>query len=369
MRVLHVEAGTHLYGGAQQVLYLLAGLRQHGVENLLACPRGSEIARRASGDAEVIALPMRGDTDLVLVPRLRRVIRDRRPDLVHLHSRRGADLLGGLAARSAGVPSILSRRVDNPEPRLWVAMKYRLFAHVITISEGIRAVLLREGLPADKVTCVHSAVDQTVWQRGCDRSAFLREFGLQADTPLVGMVAQFIPRKGHRHLLASLPEVLKRFPGLQVLLFGQGPLLAELRAAVEAQGLAARVVFAGFRHDLDRWVACLDLLLHPAEMEGLGVSLLQAAAAGVPIIASRAGGIPEIVEHRRNGLLIAPGDSAALSDAMIEVLGDAELRAAMGRRGRELVSERFALPVMVDGNLAVYRRVLGHGGGQRIAVA
>ena len=362
MRVLHVEAGLHVYGGAQQVLYLLGGLQQRNVQNVLVCASGSAIAGPAGDCAEVVSVPMRGDADVALVARLRRIIREHRPDIVHLHSRRGADVLGGLAARLAGVPSVLSRRVDNPEPRLWVALKYPLYAHVITISEGIRAVLLQEGLPAAKVTCVHSAVDQAFWQHGCDRGDFLRQFDLAGDVPVAGMVAQFIPRKGHRHLLAALPEVLRHYGNLQVLLFGKGPMLAEVRAAIEAQGLAMQVRLAGYRHDLEHWLGCLDLVVHPAEKEGLGVSLLQAAAAGVPIIASRAGGMPEIVEHRGNGLLVDPGDSRALSHAMIELLDDADLRTAMGRRGRELVAERFSLPAMVEGNLAIYRRVLGFPG-------
>jgi len=358
MKVMHVEAGLHLYGGAQQVLYLLAGLHERGVRNILVCAQGSEIAGQAMPYAEVITLPMQGDADIGLIVRLRRLIAAHRPDLVHLHSRRGADVLGGLAARLAAVPCVLSRRVDNPEPRPWVALKYRLFAHVVTISEGIRQVLLSEGLAAHRVSCVHSAVDQQAWQQPCDRAAFLREFGLPDDVPVAGMLAQFIPRKGHRHLLAALPEVLRQHPDLQVLLFGKGPLLPEVRSAIAAQGLDGQVHLAGFRPDLARWLGCLDLVVHPADMEGLGVSLLQAAAAGVPIIAARAGGMPEVVEDGRNGLLIAPGDVTALAGAMRRLLGDPALRTEMGRHGRARIDAHFSLPAMVEGNLAVYRRVL-----------
>lgn len=359
MKVLHVEAGRHLYGGAQQVLYLLEGLAARGVANVLACPPGSEIAHRAAPYAEVVTLPMRGDADLALVARLRRVIRRHAPDIVHLHSRRGADVLGGLAARLAGVPCVLSRRVDNPESRAWVALKYRLYDHVITISEGIREVLLDEGLAPGRVSCVHSAVDPAPWRGPCSRAAFRREFGLAGDGPVAATIAQFIPRKGHRFLLAALPEVLPRHPDLQVLLFGRGPLVAEVEAAIAAQGLSGHVHLAGFRDDLARWMGCLDLVVHPAEMEGLGVSLLQAAAAGVPIIASRAGGMPEVVEDGHNGLLIAPGDIPALAAALQRLLGDGALRVEMGRRGRERVDQRFSPQAMVEGNLAVYRRVLG----------
>lgn len=358
MKVLHVEAGRHLYGGAQQVLYLLDGLQRLGIENVLVCPTDSELADRAMPFGEVVTLPMRGDVDLGLIARLRRLIRAHRPDIVHLHSRRGADVLGGVASRLAGVPCVLSRRVDNPESRLWVGLKYRLYAHVIAISEGIRDVLLDEGLAATRVTCVRSAVDLQDWPQGCDRGAFLREFGLPDDAPVAGMIAQFIPRKGHRHLLAALPRVLERHPGLQVLLFGQGPLVAAVKAAVGDQGLDAHVHLVGFRPDLARWLGCLDMIVHPAEKEGLGVSLLQAAAAGLPIIAARAGGMPEIVEDGRNGLLVAPGDVMALAEAMKCLLDDGTLRVEMGRRGRARIDTHFAPDAMVAGNLAVYRRVL-----------
>jgi glycosyltransferase involved in cell wall biosynthesis len=359
VRVLHVEAGRHLYGGAQQVLYLLEGLQRLGIENVLVCPTGSELAERARPFGEVVTLPMRGDVDLGLIGRLRRLMRGHRPDIVHLHGRRGADVLGGIASRLAGVPCVLSRRVDNPESRLWVGLKYRLYAHVIAISEGIRDILLGEGLSATRVTCVRSAVDPKDWRQGCDRDAFRRAFELPQDGPVAGMIAQFIPRKGHRHLLAALPMVLERHPGLHVLLFGQGPLVDEVQAAIEKQGLGGHVHLAGFRPDLARWLGCLDMIVHPAEREGLGVSLLQAAAAGLPIIAARAGGMPEVIEDGHNGLLVAPGDVMALTAAMERLLDDGALRTEMGRRGRAHVDAHFSLAAMVAGNLAVYRHVLG----------
>ena len=359
MKILHVEAGKHLYGGARQVLYIVEGLAARGVTNLLACPAGSEMARQQPAGTRVVAMKMGGDGDIGMVLRLASLIRAEKPDLVHLHSRRGADTWGGLAARLAGVPCVLSRRVDNPESRLAVALKYRLYDHVITISEGIRQVLLSEGLAADKVSCVRSAVDATPYLAPVDRAAFCAEFGLPADALVAGVVAQLIPRKGHRYLLAALPALLARHPRLQVLIFGQGPLEAELRAEVEAAGLAGAVRFTGFRHDLPRWLGGLDLLVHPADMEGLGVSLLQASAAAVPIVTSRAGGLPEAVQDGVTGILCPPGDVAALTAAIDRLAGDAALRARYGAAGRARILAEFSIDAMVDGNLRVYRQVLG----------
>ena len=359
MKILHVEAGKHLYGGARQVLYIVEGLAARGVTNLLACPAGSEMARQQPAGTRVVAMKMGGDGDLGMVSRLASLIRAERPDLVHLHSRRGADTWGGLAAKLAGVPCVLSRRVDNPESRLAVAIKYRLYDHVITISEGIRQVLLSEGLAADRVSCVRSAVDATPYLAPVDRAAFCAEFGLPADALVAGVVAQLIPRKGHRYLLAALPALLARHPRLKVLIFGQGPLEAELRAEVEAAGLAGAVHFTGFRHDLPRWLGGLDLLVHPADMEGLGVSLLQASAAAVPIVTSRAGGLPEAVQDGVTGILCPPGDVAALGAAIDRLAGDPALRARYGAAGRARILAEFSIDAMVDGNLRIYRQVLG----------
>ena len=359
MKILHVEAGKHLYGGARQVLYIVEGLAARGVANLLACPAGSEMARQQPAGTRVVAMKMGGDGDLGMVSRLASLIRAERPDLVHLHSRRGADTWGGLAAKLAGVPCVLSRRVDNPESRLAVAIKYRLYDHVITISEGIRQVLLSEGLAADRVSCVRSAVDATPYLAPVDRAAFCAEFGLPADALVAGVVAQLIPRKGHRYLLAALPALLARHPRLQVLIFGQGPLEAELRAEVEAAGLAGAVHFTGFRHDLPRWLGGLDLLVHPADMEGLGVSLLQASAAAVPIVTSRAGGLPEAVQDGVTGILCPPGDVAALGAAIDRLAGDPALRARYGAAGRARILAEFSIDAMVVGNLRIYRKVLG----------
>ncbi len=358
MKVLHVEAGMHLYGGALQVVFLLRGLKERGVDCVLACPDGSAIAREAAPHARVVTLPMKGDLDVGLLGRLRRLIREVRPDVVHLHSRRGSDIWGALAGRLEGVPVVLSRRVDNPEARWVVNLKYRLYDEVITISDGIRQVLLSEGVPASKLHCVLSAVDTQQYQPNRQHLDWFRStFQIAPDERVISMVAQFIQRKGHQTLLDALPAVFAQHPRTKVILFGQGPIRDEIQAHVQASPeLAARVQLPGFRRDLDQILPCLDILAHPAFMEGLGVSLLQAAACGVPLVGGRAGGIPEIIQPGLNGELIEPGDVNALASALNTLLASADLRQRYGTAGREWVEVRFSITAMVQGNLAVYEQ-------------
>ena len=359
MKVLHLETGMHLYGGAQQVAYLLDGLRRKDMENVLVCPSGSAIATALTNVDAVREIPMRGDLDLGFVLRFRRLIRKERLDIVHVHSRRGADTLGGLAARSAGVRAVLSRRVDNPERNALGRLKYRLYSRVITISEGIRQVLLSEGVPATRLVCVKSAVDRRLFQpKNRDDAWFRKEFRLPEGAPVLGMVAQFIERKGHHVLLEALPKILDTFPDSRVLLFGKGPLETEVIQAVHERGLDATVRFAGFRDDLPNILCCLDAVVHPALKEGLGVSLLQAASSAVPIVGTDTGGIPEIVRDGENGLLIPPNDPDALATAVGRLLADPVWAGILGARGRAIVNTEFSVSTMVDGNYRVYEQIL-----------
>lgn len=358
MKVLHVETGMHLYGGALQVRYLLEGLQARGIDNLLLSPSGSDIAGAAATSAKVFAVPMRGELDATFAWRMLQIIRQEKPDILHIHSRRGADLWGSLVARLSGQLAILTRRVDNPEPGWLARWKYRPFRKIVTISEGIRTVLLAAGLPAEKVQCIHSAVDTEAWQQPGDRVWFNREFHLPDDARPVGVVAQLIERKGHRYLIDAIPCILESVPESYFLFLGQGPFREQLASLCCDKGVEQRIVFAGFRDDLPRIMPNLDLVVHPALMEGLGVSLLQASTAGVPIVAARAGGIPEAVQDGVNGLLVPPGDSSALASAVIRLLVDRELALRCKHSGRELMARSFSIAAMVDGNLRNYETCL-----------
>lgn len=358
MRILHIETGRNLYGGALQVLYLLRGLQTKALDNILVCPPGSDISRAAAPYADVRTLAIKGDLDAVFGWRLVRLIKTSRPDLIHVHSRRGADLWGGPAARCRRVPALITRRVDNPEHPVVARMKYGLYDRIITISEGIRRVLVGEGIPAAKIACVPSAVDHRRYATPCNRRWFQREFGLQPTDRAIGMIAQFIPRKGHRCLIAAAPKIIGRCPATRFLFFGKGPLQEDIRKMGDRNRIGDKMIFAGFRDDLERILPCLDLVVHPARMEGLGVALLQTAAAGVPIVASRVGGIPEIVQDGVNGYLVDAGDIRAILQRVGELLEDREKARRFGSAGRKIVRSRFSIAAMVKGNLAVYRDML-----------
>jgi glycosyltransferase involved in cell wall biosynthesis len=357
MRIAHLEAGRHLYGGGEQVRCLVDRLTERGVDNVLLCPSRSELARRSS--VVVRELPMRGELDLGLVPRLVRELRAQRPDLVHVHSRRGADLYGGIAAALMGIPAVLTRRVDAPEPRWLARWKYRPYAAVVALSRAIEAQLVASGVEVGRLVRIPSGVDTARWRPDANaRDRLLARFNLPCDALLVGVVAQLIERKGHAELFAVLPELVARWPQLRVLCFGRGPLERALRAEIAARGLDRHVELAGFRDDLPELMPGLDLLVHPAAREGLGLALLEAASAGVAVVARAAGGVPDVVVDGKTGVLVDGGDRAALRLAVERLLAGPTERARLGAAARAHAERHFAVARLVDAHLSLYERVL-----------
>ena len=359
MRILHIEAGRHLYGGAAQVRTLIDGLRAARVDSVLVCPVESALAAQPPA-ARVAAVAMHGDLDVGLLPRLVRVIRAEQPDLVHVHSRRGADLYGGLAAAMAGVPAVLTRRVDAAEPKWLARLKYRPYAAIVGLSRAIEAQLTAAGVDDTRLIRIPSAVDTGLYRPDLRaRERVLAAFGLRSDALVVAAVAQLIERKGHHHLLAVLPELVRAEPRLRVLCFGRGPLDRNLAREIEARGLADIVTLAGFRNDLPRLMPGFDLVVHTAEREGLGLAVLEAAAAGVPVVACAAGGVPDVVEHGVTGLLVPVGDVPALRDAIGPLLTSPAERARLGAAARTRAERRFGVAGMAAAYVSLYERVLG----------
>lgn len=367
MRTLHVEMGRHRLGGTMQVFYLLRGLRQRGVAVALVCPKDAPLQRLAVAEGiEVFAVPFAGDLDLRLVVRVWRIVRRYRPDITHIHSRRGADTLGLLGAWLASRGRVIvSRRVDDPLRRSLVTrLRYAVLPdQVVAVSQGIRKVLIDAGVPAGRVSQVYSAVDAGAYQSPLTRDGARRRLGLAADADVVTVVAQLIPRKGHRFLLDAVPTVLGRHPGLKVLFVGDGELHEALEADVGARGLRDVVRLLGYRDDVADILRASDLLVHPATMEGFANVAMQAMAAGIPVVSSAVGGMPESVRDGENGLLVPAADPVALAAAIGRLLADPDLRRRLGERGRAIVESEFTVDAMVRGNLRVYERLLATSGG------
>ncbi|MGI9290686.1 MAG: glycosyltransferase family 4 protein, partial [Gammaproteobacteria bacterium] len=191
------------------------------------------------------------------------------------------------------------------------------------------------------------------------RAQFLDAFNLDANDKVVVCVAQLIPRKGHADLLAAWAEVIRQYPQARLVLFGRGKEAEALKSLASILAINDSVRFASYREDLRHFLGCADLLVHPALKEGLGICLLEAQAAGLPVVATRVGGIPEAVSEEETGLLVEPGKPEQLAEALLRLLQDEPERAHMAAAATPFVRQNFAPAAMISGNLAVYEQILG----------
>lgn len=356
MKVLHVEAGEKMLGGAQQLIYLLAGTSSSKHDHMVLCPENSEVMSKFSAEGlNVVGTRVLGDVDPFFIFRLCKLILKHEIDLIIVHSRRGADFYGGLAAKLIGIKSILVRRVDNPESRFISKLKYSLYDKTVCISDAIASVLTSQGVPSSKLEVIKDCVDTDMFLPNTNQeNDLLGRIDIPNNKLTVGIIAQLIPRKGHKFLLEVMPDILAKFPEVHCVFLGAGSSREALEQLSADLNLRTAVTFAGFRRDIHKIIPQLDIVVHPATMEGMGVALLQSSSAGVPVVAFAAGGIPEVIDHEQTGLLVPVGDEIGLKKSLMTLLGSSKLRRQYGEKGRHKMLEEFSLASMRDRYESIY---------------
>jgi glycosyltransferase involved in cell wall biosynthesis len=363
--IVHVDAETGFSGGEVQVFLLMEGLARRGWRNVLvAPPESAALARAQSLGLETRAVAMRNDLHGTAVIALRRAFLESGGELVHLHSGR-ATWLGGLAARLAKVPAITTRRMDRKvRGGVRTRMIYRtLTQRVAAISPAVEEALRRGRVPAERIRLISSSIDPAKLAPTRDRDALRVELGAPADALVVLTLGALVPRKGLDVLLDALAALAERDVRPHLWIGGDGEARAKLEKRAKKLGLADRVRFLGSRSDVADLLAACDVFAMPSRREGLGVAALEALACGRPIVASNVGGLGHVVVDGRNGLLVPPGDVAALSGALGRLLTDAAFRERAGAEGPRRIREGFHVDQMVAGYEALYREVLGESEG------
>jgi glycosyltransferase involved in cell wall biosynthesis len=356
--------------GARVVLHLVQDLNSGGLEQIIraittrldpgkwrvevwALAGGGAIAD-AIGDAGVTVriLSLKNCYSPVSILSLAQRMRAVRPAIVHTHGY-FADTLGRLAAIAAGVPvrithlhttfhglSFVNKLVDR--------ILNRFTAAIIVISRGVRRSFEQAGYDMSAAVKIPNGVD----------GATFSPVSPPPGPPSILCVASLSPQKGHRYLLDAMTLVAAECPDARLMLAGDGPLRKELEQQGAALGIAARVTFLGRRTDIPALLHQAHLLVLSSVREGVPVSVLEAMACGIPVVATRVGGLAEVVEEGVTGLLVEPRDPAALARAIIAVCRDAAGREAMGKAGRQRFEQVFTVEQMVGGIQKLYERCL-----------
>ena len=359
MKILHIETGRHLAGGPQQVVTLMKGLEKLGVDSTLLCPDDSAVAILAKeAQLKVKKVPYKGEHDFSLAKVIKDTALDRKFDLMHAHSRRGADHYTAFAARRSKVPAILTRRVINMENGLLAGIKYRSFQRIVAVSEAVDRSLKRQRVVASSRKLIYDGIEPQDYSAPYTREQLTQEFNLPDNAIVMGNVGRFTENKAQLSLLQAFTLINEALPNLHLILFGDGEMLDELIDYVSHHNLSDQVHFAGFRNDMPKWYASLDMLVHTASLEALSVALLEASISGLPLIAYNNGGISEIIRHTFNGLLVQSNAIDQLARAIERLVKKPRMRQQMGKVAKENCEKYFTAERMAQQYKDLYQEVL-----------
>ncbi|NTU85552.1 MAG: glycosyltransferase family 4 protein [Chloroflexales bacterium] len=335
-----------------------------------------EEALRRGLESHIVA--GRWDLDPALLPRLAVTLRRIRPDVIHSHDFKSE--VGVLATapltRAPLVTSFYGRLAINSRAvraQDWSRLLgFRLFAHVFANSQAQRAELQRWRVPRRKTSVQPSFVDtRQIWPPAeAERLAARARLGLTPGQPVLATIARLSPNKGHRYMIEAMAAISQRMPDVVYLVPGEGGLAwrgdgglrGDLERQAAALGVAAHVRFLGYYPDLRTILHAADILVSPSLLEGMQVSLLEAMAAGLPVVATAVGGTPDAVLDGVTGCLIPPADPAALASATLALLADRERMARFGAAARRRAEAHFDVRVVTDQMLAVYAAAAGRPG-------
>ena len=367
MRVLHIQKTDGLGGCERQLLAVLPELERRGVD-VQVCVLGAGRFERFTEPLNSAGIP----TDVIragshlnpwLVPALVRKLRRWRPDLVHTHLIHG-DVYGQSAARLAGVPGVSTVHSVHD---FYLRQPYRsatrlagsLSRRTIAISRYVGSFLGREGIaPMDRIRVIHYGINADEWTpESAETKAARSALGFQAEDVVVGMASRLIEHKGHELAIDALARALPRCPRMILAVAGDGPREGDIRAYARSKLPEGSILFLGFLSDMRQFMAACDVVVFPTSPvlgEGFGLVALEAMAAGRPVVVTRVGALPEVVEQARTGFVVEPDDVEELSHRLLSLGTSPDLRARLGAAARERAVGDFNLGGVVDQLMTVY---------------
>jgi len=364
MFAVHIDTAETWRGGQNQALLTALGQQARGHRVILVAHPDGELRRRASEAIETVPIDAHGEIDLKAAWQLSRLLKGWQPDVVHAHDPHAVAL--GALALSIGTPQsnpvlVAARRVDfHIRDNAFSRWKYRQVTCFIAASRAIAEMLAEDGIDQARIVTIHEGIDVERVQQA-PRANIHQEFWLPAGVPVVGNIAALVAHKGQKHLIDAAALVLRQVPDAHFLIFGEGELRASLERQVKELHLEKHVLLPGFRTDVLSLLKAFDVFVMSSVTEGLGTSLLDAMAAARPIVATRAGGIPEVVIDEETGLLVPIRDHERLAGAIVRLLKDRDLRERLALAALDRVRAEFSVNRMVEQTIALYERLAGTG--------
>lgn len=331
MTILHVSTPASWRGGEQQVAYLATALQQLHIDQVILCPEGAVLgARMMESNIPVASFKTRGSLDMALARKISDLCKGKHFDIIHCHDSHAhsAAVLSATLFKN-NTPIIVSRRVDfkvSANPLSKWKYNHPSVKKIICVSDTIRTITAPSIKDVSKLAVVHSGIDLSKYSHASKERILISELGLDPNTKIVGNLSALADHKDYPTYLRTAAAAIKEDPSIHFIIAGQGPEEKRIQKMIRSLRLETNVHMLGFRNDIVDVMNSLDLFLITSKTEGLGTIVLEAFAAGIPVVATRAGGIPEMVEDTVTGLLSEPGDIESLKNSTLRVLKDPLLK-------------------------------------------
>ena len=375
IKVLQVinDTGIDIGGGENYILTLAKHMPKVGFDLVCTCcPEGEFEKVLKENDIESFPINLSRKGNFSVARAIAEFCRNNNIDIVHAHGATGA-----LAARMAslvpgGIRPVTTYHIaitNITDIPFWKKKIFALFDRstsvvdkkILSVSHAVKEKMIREAFFAgNRISVLHAGIDVSRF-KNCQRGKVRKELCLPDQVTVIGVAARLSEEKGIGYLLEAMPHVLKRCPNLYLLIAGDGPIKDKLKNLSVHMGFEQNVIFLGYRNDIPEFMTDLDLLVMPSLTEGFPFSLLEGMAAGLPIVATRVGGVPEIIADGREGILVPPREPDALAKAIIRVLRDKESGKTMGLAARKKVEQEFSVEKMVSETEKVYLSLLKAG--------
>jgi len=367
LSLFQIDAGKEWRGGQRQSFFLAKELKRNGYSFQYVVQPGSSLHQKAAeAGLPVFPLKISSEADVFSVLRLSLAMKRKKCRLVNFHDAHSV-AVGSAAASLAKVPlRIISRRVDFPlKKNVLSRRKYTKDVDaIIAISEGVKNVLIEGGIDAKLIRVIPDGIDFSPYEEKTSEDYLRQELSFAPDDFLVGIVAQLSNDKGHKYLIQSSKELREHSPKIKIIIVGEGPLRMELNKQVkEIQG-EDMVFFLGFREDIPQILNSLDVFVLSSDHEGLGSIIMDAMACRLPIVATRVGGIPELVDHQKTGLLVPAQRPKSLAKAILKIYEDRELAHRLGQKGYDVVHRKFSAESMASKAIELYEELANKKGVQ-----
>jgi len=366
VNILYVESSRSWGGQEYRTCLEINWLNAHGHQAWLICNPDSQVHSKASElGTRLVTMPLGNRVDLSCSWRLWRFCRRNRIDLLKTYSSKDHWLC--LPLYFSGIPLSRARCITDPIKSKGRAFVFKHGCSNIVADASVikRELVQKHGVDPAKIEVIGSAVELDRFKPPRDRMKFRREISVDAESPLIGNIGMIRPDKGQLILVDAASLVLTERPNTRFVIVGQGTGILKrginVRNAIDRAGLAEKIVMAGYRWDTpDVYAACDMIVIASLRTEASPIVLREAFASGRPVIATKVGDIPEIIEHRKNGLLIEPGDSKALAAAILELIRDPKLAAHCAANGLRYAAEHFSFDKMMKAKLHADMALLGN---------